>query len=469
MQNHSMTWRARRALQLALAALGATVAIVLLSAHGAGAQVTISKTDITIESTGDAKALTGRNDLVGNDSVNTTKTAQTGDTSLDGRVIPNISDETNSSDGSASLETGSAEAVGNASVTVAAQAISTGSDAATAAAAVGNPGGPPPTSPLVAIDEALPHGATQAAGSTGSTGGLQVGDQGGPVSGTAPSSGLGASAQAQLPSSGVTPFASPPSTGPAAADTGMSAMPVMATGPLDNTVLGAVSGAGPPGVTVTDQAVHVVNDGDALATTGENTVADGDVLTGDATATGNISQTSASQAIVATGDLNLVDQATKVTNDGEGRADTGNNEISGGSLVTGSATATGNISKTASKQLTMATGDLNLVDQAIDVSNVGTGIAETGHNKVEDGEVATGDATATGNRSDTALGQRVIVPPSSGFTNKTQDIVADNLGDALADTGRNKAVAGADGSAVIDTGNALAIGNMARLIVTQDA
>jgi hypothetical protein len=46
-----------------------------------------------------------------------------------------------------------------------------------------------------------------------------------------------------------------------------------------------------------------------------------------------------------------------------------------------------------------AAGDLNLVDRAIDAENEGEAEAETGENVVEDGEVATGDAFATGNGS----------------------------------------------------------------------
>jgi hypothetical protein len=158
-----------------------------------------------------------------------------------------------------------------------------------------------------------------------------------------------------------------------------------------------------------------------------------------------------------------------VSNEGWARARTGHNAVIGGVLETGDADAAGSISATAAFQFVMAAGDQNLVDQAIDADNEGDAVAETGENAVEDGEVATGDATATGNFAGTALGQRVIAPASEEITDIEQAIAGENVGDALADTGDNLAVAGEDGEATILTGDALAIGNRSALAASQDA
>lgn len=471
MQNHHSTWRALRALQLATLALAAAVAFVLLTASGAGAQVTISNTDIAISNSGEAEATTGNNDLVANDSEESVVNEQVAEPE-DG-VLHNESEESSESDGSATLETGSATAFGNIAGTVVVQATATGTAADKIIAdAIGTPYGPQPTSPLVAIDEALPSEDTsEPAESTGSDedAGLEVDEEGEDPEGDEPESDLEATEATASSGSNEAPTSALPFSGTSAIDAGAPVVPVLATPPLDNSVLGAVSGAGPPGVTITDQRSDVENEGEATATTGENTVVDGDVLTGNATATGNISETSVSQLIVAAGDLNLIDQATDISNEGEAVADTGDNEIEGGDLETGDADAAGSISANASSQLAVAIGDLNLIDQAIGMDNEGEGVAETGENVVEDGEVATGDATATGNWSGSALGQRVISPQDDDQTDVEQDLEAENEGDALADTGDNEAVAGEDGEVVISTGSAAAFGNIAALATGQEA
>jgi hypothetical protein len=523
MQNHFPTWRALGA------SLVAVIAYVLLSASGAHAQVSISKTDINIENNGTGDANTGRNDLVANDSINVATSTQTV-TEEDGTVEQNIGEAVNESEGEASLETGNATAVGNASKTAAIQASATGSAAdALIAAAVGTPYGPQPISPLAPSDEAPAEAEESPAAeeeSTGSEEGLETGDEGEEPDAGAPDSSTAATEGSTTEGTGGqnTPASALPNSGSAAADAGTPEVPALATSPLDNTVLGAVSGAGPPGITETDQNIDVDNQGDARANTGRNTVVDGDVLTGNATASGNISETMTSQLIAALGDLNQVDQDTTVTNEGLARARTGSNDVDGGDLETGSATATGNraqtdtsqfalsagdlnlvdqdidvnnegvgrartgtnvvsdgaletgdadaagsISATAAFQFAMAAGDQNLVDQAIDADNEGLAIAKTGENEVEDGEVATGDASATGNWAGSAFGQRVITPSSEESTDVEQAIEGENVGDALALTGENLAVAGEDGEVSILTGDALAIGNRSAVAASQDA
>ena len=572
MQEHTLTWRAPAA------ALLAVIAYVLLSAAGAGAQVTINETDISIENSGTGDANTGRNALVANDSVNTSTSTQTA-TEVEDGVIFQSSDVTNTSEGEASLETGNATAVGNIAKNAVVQATAAGSTAdALIAAAVGTPYGPAPISPLVAADEA--PSPTTAEESTGSEEGVETDDEGDdPEPGAPESAATEATADATTGGGQPTPASSLPSSGSAAADAGTPDVPALATTPLDNTVMGAVSGAGPPGVTTTTQTVDVDNEGDANANTGENTVVDGDVLTGNATATGNNSETMTAQLIaalgdlnqvdqeidvdndgdadantganaveggdvetgdadaagnvsetatsqtaissgaislvdqdtsvenegeadantglnvvedgdvttgnatalgnkaknttsqfaVAAGDLNQIDQAIDVDNEGDADADTGDNVVSGGDLETGDADAAGSISANAAFQFTMTAGDQNLVDQAIDLDNEGDATAETGENEVEDGEVATGDATATGNWAGSALGQRVITPSSAADTDIDQAIEGENVGDAHADTGDNLAFAGDDGEAIILTGDALAIGNRSALAASQDA
>ena len=517
MQEKHLTWRAPAA------ALVAVIAYVLLSAAGADAQVTISKTDISIENSGSGDANTGRNELVANDSVNESISTQTEPDIEDG-VIFQTGEDVNESEGEASLETGDATAVGNIATNAVIQAVATDSAAdALVAAAIGTPYGPQPVSPLVSHDEA-PSPATDEE-STGSEEDVETDDEG-----DAPEPGEPESAATEAPESAAagggqpTPASSLPNSASAAADAGTPDVPALATTPLDNTVMGAVSGAGPPGVTDTDQTVDVDNQGDANANTGENTVVDGDVLTGNATATGNISETMASQLTaalgdlnqvdqelevenegdaaassganaveegdvatgdatalgnkainttsqfaVAAGDLNQIDQAIDVDNEGDADADTGDNVVSGGDLETGDADAAGSISANTAFQFALAAGDQNLVDQAIDLDNEGDATAETGENEVEDGEVATGDATATGNWAGTALGQRVMTPSSEAHTDIDQAIEGENVGDAHADTGENLAVAGDDGEAIILTGDALAIGNRSALAASQDA
>ena len=463
MQNHSLTWRAP------LAALVAVFAYVLLTAAGADAQVAKHETDISIENNGSGDANTGRNNLVANDSVNESISVQTEPEEEDG-VIFQTGEDVNESDGEASLETGNATAVGNIAKNAVIQASATGSGAeALIASAVGTPYGPAPISPLAASDEAPSAGNEAAEESTGSGADVETEDEG-----DAPEPGEPASAAAEGEGTAASggqnnPVTSLPSSGSAAADAGTPDVPVLATPPLDNTVLGAVSGAGPPGITDTEQTVDVDNNGDATANTGENTVVDGDVLTGNATATGNISETMTSQLIAALGQLNLVDQDVTVDNDGTAEATTGLNTLEGGDLETGDADAAGSISANAAFQLTLAAGDQNLIDQAIELNNEGDATADTGENEVEDGEVATGDATATGNWAGSALGQRVITAGSEENTDIDQAIEGENVGDAHADTGENLALAGDDGEVIILTGNALAIGNRSALAASQDA
>ena len=575
-KNHIPTWRALAASFVAI------IGYLLLSAAGAEAQVGISKTDINIENTGTGDANTGRNALVANDSINIATSTQTV-TEEDGTVVQNVGETVNESEGETSLETGNATAVGNASKNAVIQATASGSEAdALIAAAVGTPYGPAPISPLAPSDEApAPADDAAAEESTGSEEGLETDDEGEEPDSGAPDESTAATEATTTGGSGgqPTPASALPNSGSAAADAGTPDVPALATTPLDNTVLGAVSGAGPPGITETDQNIDVENEGDANANTGENTVVDGDVLTGNATATGNISETMASQLIsalgdlnlvdqeievdnegdaraitgrniveggdletgdasatgnraqtltsqiaLAAGDLNLVDQETDVDNEGEARAHTGRNLVEDGEVVTGSATALGNqaqtttsqfavttggqnlvdqeidvdnegearartghnvvvegaletgdadaagsISATSAFQFVMAAGDQNLVDQAIDADNEGDAVAETGENAVEDGEVATGDATATGNWAGSALGQRVITPSSEESTDIEQAIEGENVGDAHADTGDNLAVAGAGGEVTILTGDALAIGNRSAVAASQDA
>jgi hypothetical protein len=522
MHMHLLTWRGSRALQWTVVAFSAIAAYVLMSATSAHAQVEISNTNIEISNSGSADADTGSNETVANDSVNSTSNVQS--TEPEAEISNNVSDESNDSDGTATVSTGSATATGNASGTVVLQSSGTGSTAL--AAAAGTPAGPTATSPLVLSDEAQPTGASsEGDGSTGSAADtVETEDEAPDSSEPTTQATFGDQAATAPVAAGATPASSLLPSGPGAADVGAPAALALATSPLDNTVMGAVSGAGPPGFSLTTQSTEVENLGEAEASTGDNVVTDGDVLTGDAKATGNTSATTVVQAAAGLGDLNLieqdtdvdnegdadadtgdnlvdggdvvtgdatalgnssetttaqtaetagdlnqVDQETEVSNDGDADASTGDNEVSGGSVETGSADATGNSSDTTTSQLIVATGDLNLIDQATEVSNEGEAEASTGDNEVEDGDIATGDATAIGNWSGTTIDQQVVTEPDEALSDVQQELVADNLGDAEATTGDNSAVAGDDGEVTILTGNALAIGNEAFVAGRQEA
>jgi hypothetical protein len=450
MQNHLLTWRGMATSVMAI------VVYVLLTAAGADAQVSISKTDIDVENTGAGDANTGRNAVSGNESLNVTGNVQETEADDDADVEHNSLEETNESEGESSVETGSAIAVGNVAATAAVQASATTSAVdALIEAAVGTPSIAAPIPPLLASEEApVDADASAPEESTESEADLETDDESEEPETTGEDESAAAAAEEPAPSGGsIAPATTLPRSGSSAADAGTPAVPALAFGPLDNTVLGAVSGAGPPGLNETDQTIDVENLGEARANTGENAVVDGDVLTGNAKAIGSMSATLTSQTALAPGDLGFVDQDADVDNEGEAAANTGVNAVEGGALETGDAEALGNDSETESSQFALTTGDVNDVDQDVDVDNEGEADANTGVNAVEDGDVSTGNATATGNRAVTETSQSAVATGDVIIVDQATDV--DNEGDAIADTGTNAVIGGA-----LETGDADAAGSI---------
>jgi hypothetical protein len=272
------------------------------------------------------------------------------------------------------------------------------------------------------------------------------------------------------------------------------------------------------GVHVSDQSADVTNAGGAVANSGGNVavgnasrnrasndqtaVAAGDpvasnvggasndsdghaaVVTGDASATGNSSHTSVHQVAKTSGrhgGISVSNQSARVTNAGFAIANTGGN------------VAVGNASRNRARnsQTAVAVGD-----DAV-ASNIG------GASNWSDGSAAivTGSAPAVGNDSSTHITQVDLAGHTHGGVSLSdQDADVVNLGFAAANSGLNLAVGNvsrnrarnsqdaivvgldddlavasnvggasnsSDGSAVIVTGPALAVGNLARNCVLQ--
>ncbi|MEY2566290.1 MAG: hypothetical protein QOE35_819 [Actinomycetota bacterium] len=399
-------------LLLRLGAVGATACIgFLLMGARADAQVQIAESKTTISNEGTASADTGNNSGIGNDSVNETSNTQTA--SPDDGSLPNISDEENDSDGTASLETGSATAVGNATHTVAVQTLGPDTTVTPLPASAGIDSAAPSSASIV--DAVLPQGGTTARGdvaaatprpgpvSTGDTPGTGQAADGSSIAGTpiatVPAASASSSSLVPETSSGIDNATAPAAAAPA-------------TAPRDNSILGAVSGAGPPpGLATTTQSIRISNDGDADANTGGNDLVDGDILTGDALAMGNQAGSTVLQAAAATGDLALIDQAARVGNDGDAVASTGDNAADSGDVTSGNASAQGNVSSTSAEQRIAADTTDKQLDQRLGAANHGGAAALTGDNSVaagEDGEVtiSTGTADAIGNLARVRIGQQ---------------------------------------------------------------
>ena len=317
-----------------------------------------------------------------------------------------------------------------------------------------------------------------------------------------------------------------------------------------------------------------------VANTGNQSDGVAGITTGDATATGNSSDTGITQVADAhaggrLGGIAIIRQSVDVTNDGDATANTGNNSATGngsdneaeteqegeggeGTLTnigstsnssdgtagvdTGDANATGNSSTTnvtqiANASVTGSLGGLIIIDQSARVVNNGDADANTGRNEAigndsdndaeteqsavsergppgainiadttneSDGTagINTGNATATGNRSDTTVTQTAngtISGRLGGFVIANQYADVENIGSARANTGENEAIGNnseneaeteqeaeaegddgeglavnigtsrntSDGTASIETGNATAIGNQSRTTINQ--
>jgi hypothetical protein len=159
--------------------------------------------------------------------------------------------------------------------------------------------------------------------------------------------------------------------------------------------------------------------------------------TGDATATGNQSETEVTQQADADGGPGLVVavQDTDVTNAGIGLANSG-----------------GNVGVGNASQNVAATGQLA-------IGGIASNTADTSN--TSDGSVAmkTGDATGTGNQSKTKVGQKFHADPNAGLAVVWQESDVDNVGIGIANTGGNVGVGNASQN-LAATGQ-LAIGGIA--------
>ncbi|MEZ5220444.1 MAG: LPXTG cell wall anchor domain-containing protein [Ilumatobacteraceae bacterium] len=287
---------------------------------------------------------------------------------------------------------------------------------------------------------------------------------------------------------------SPDSTG-AGVDTGSAT----ATGSVDRTTIDQQATTHLTDDATADivQYVIVFNVGGSVATSGSNAAAgvgSGATTTGDATAIGNdgvVGIVQASGADAAAGESEGVDQRAVTVRIGVSVANSGANAPgaagSSGTVVSGDATAIGNDATTDVRQIAVAIGDGTAVlsiDQRAIVMNVGLAWANTGangmpidasiaaaagafvsmpdHQRAVDlvalllpsllssggaGSVTTGDATAVGNQSTTAIAQHgAVTATGDGVASIDQHVAVANVGVAIASTGGNGTGATSPGS-----------------------
>jgi hypothetical protein len=197
----------------------------------------------------------------------------------------------------------------------------------------------------------------------------------------------------------------------------------------------------------------------AFADTTTDSDGSASIVTGAATAYGNVSDTAIDQVanvdIIDDG-LSFIDQQARVTNEGEGEASTGNNDAVGNNSDNDSdndqvnglfaEAGDGTASSTAVAVNTGAFGTATAVAVAIAVGGDATitaddavfsNIADTGASSDGSASVETGAALARGNYSATNVVQSVNDPAVLEFTD--QAITIANEGDADADSGNNDA------------------------------
>ncbi|MEY2567916.1 MAG: hypothetical protein QOE35_2445 [Actinomycetota bacterium] len=373
-----------------------------------------------VVSDGDGSADTGNNDVTGNASINDASTDQRAIAET-GSIHSNIADTTNDSDGSAGVTTGDADATGNKSV----------GDVGQWATVVGN-----------------------------GTGGVSITDQSARIS----------------------------NDGDADANTGGNTAVGNLSDNVSSTDQRANSARGPP------RADIVLTN---IATTTNSSDGSADINTGMATANGNDSNTTITQASTTALDNGLAfpDQRIRVRNEGEARATTGNNTGVGNasfndadtrqragvfgddirardvvatniadttnrsdgaaSITTGEACANGNTSSTQLDQHADAAvkDGFTFIDQRANLSNTGDGTADTGRNR------ATGNVSV--NLADTRQRSGLFATPAAGGARiRVRDLLATNIADT---TNRS------DGSASVTTGAATACGNVTNDRVAQAA
>ena len=191
----------------------------------------------------------------------------------------------------------------------------------------------------------------------------------------------------------------------------------------------------------------VANNGAAAANSGGNSFNNTDtdlsnnIQPGNATAGGNRSQSKLDQgarSAASGGGLTVIDQDGSIGNRGAAFADTGFNH-DGDGIFTGDAFAWGNDSWSMLYQradVTDTGGSTRLVLQDAGIRNGGLAVAETGQNSGDSNR--TGDASASGNQSQTGTTQTGEVTGSSiGAATLDQRSRTRNRGRAFANTGGN--------------------------------
>jgi len=384
-----------------------------------------------VSNSGDGIANSGGNTAGGNFSTNSSTNVQdaTSPGAADNTVPGNFGEAKNNSNGAASIVTGAANAVGNASSTAIAQGVSllgTGDGFAlvTQDAEVENDGTGIANSGLnIAGGNASDNTATNIQSGVSGDGGTSVAGN----FGTASNTSNGASAIV---------------TGAASAVGNASSTSIAQSDP---TITG-------DGFIITDQTALVANEGLAIANSGLNAAvgnastndasnvqasdsgaADGNTVaanfgtasnwsdgsanidTGAATSTGNASTTGifqASDSAIGGSGFEIIGQTAGVVNAGLGIANSGLN------------VAGGNISdNTVTNVQTATTGDSTGDDPAIANND---GVASNWSNGAS--AIVTGDATGTGSTSDTAITQLDPAITGDGFAIVTQVGCVDNSG-----------------------------------------
>jgi hypothetical protein len=417
-----------------------------------------------VNNDGDASGDSGRNDATGNNSFNdafntqesTVRESGAGRLTARDVVGSNIGSTSNSSDGAASIETGSACACNSAATAVAQNAdFANGKDGFAffdQRANVNNSG-----------DGDANSGRNDATGNFSFNSAVNDQDP------TIRESGAGRLNVDRAVLSNISD-ASNTSDGAAGIRTGSA----QGTGITSTTSIGqdANFANGASGFAIFDQRARVNNDGDGTANTGRNdatgnlsfndTLNDqestiresgagrlnaddvvlsnmsdasnssdgvGSVVTGDATAYGTYDTTAVSQAAgFANSDSGfaLLDQNTRVNNEGEADASTGRNS------ATGNDSFNSNVNDQDAVIRESGAGRLNADN------TVQSNIASTTNTSDGSAGITTGNATAYGNATNTKVGLAAnLALTDKGFAIVDQRGRVNNDGDASADTGRN--------------------------------
>ena len=401
----------------------------------------VTESSSTVTNRGIATANSGANRAAGNTSSNTATNSQRA--SASGPAI-NTATAANSSNGSAWITTGATDAVGNIADTTDADVTNRGTATATSGGnrAVGNASGNTADNRQTARGGRI---ASNSAMVLNSSDGTAVVDTG---SATATGNDAVSDGGGTVINRGV-----------AVASTGA------------NRAIGNFSG---------DTALNTQFASGGIATNLVNvenhSTGTARVTTGDADAVGNRADTTVSQADEGSDDvLSQIDQEITVVNRGSAVAVTGGND------------ATGNGSTNDAENLQRAFGARVAFNSSNTVSH-SDGVAS----------ISTGSATAGGNRALTTIDQTATVNTTvSPLALIGQTVGVRNVGDATAISGRNagtgngsanlglnRQLAGAvaavhsnnasslnnsDGMVAVDTGNAKAVGNAAKVDGSQDS